>query len=330
MNRRIIRLTVVGAVVIGAGIAFGLAIRPQPLIVQGEVEATRVDLAPKVSGRVKTLRVDVGDRVKAGDVIIDLESPQLEASLAVAEAALAVASADRDRVYATRQEVIDAQKASLGKAEADVVLAQKVYDRQRGLNSSGFATQQKLDEATNSLEAARKARQAAHDNLTLAEQGNSDQEKSLADARLKQARANVDQIRTDIAELTIRSPVNGQVTTRTAELGELFNPGQILISIVDVGDAWFTFNLREDLLAGLKIGDRFEVRVPALGGRQLPVGVTVINARGDYANWRATKATGDFDLRTFEVRARPVEGVEGLRPGMSGIVAWNAAAAGGR
>jgi HlyD family secretion protein len=315
--------------VVGAGVAFSLADRLPPLIVQGEVEATRVDLSPRVSGRVRTLRAEVGDRVHTGDTVIELDSPQLEASLAVAEASLAVAMADQDRVYSTRQEVIDAQKAGLGKAEADVELARRVYERQQQLLHSGNTTQQKMDEATNSLEAAQKALQSAQANLTLARQGNSDQEKSLAVAKSKQAQATVDQIKTDLAELVIRAPIAGQVTVRTAELGELFNPGEILISIVQLDDAWFTFNLREDLLAGLKVGDQFEVQVPALGNQSIPVRVTMINARGDYANWRATKATGDFDLRTFEVRARPVAAVEGLRPGMSGIVVWSSAAESG-
>ena len=326
MIRRLIRIILLIIAVGGAGVAFLYADRPPPLIVQGEVEATRVDLSPRVSGRVKTLRADIGDRVRAGDVVIELDSPQLEASLAVAEASLAVAMADRDRVYSTRQEVIDAQKAGLGKAEADVELARRVYERQQQLLHSGNTTQQRMDEATNGLEAAQKALQTAQANLTLARQGTSDQEKSLAIAKSKQAQATVDQIKTDLAELMIHAPITGQVTTRTAELGELFNPGETLISIVEIDDAWLTFNLREDLLTGLKVGDQFEVQIPALANRFIPVRVTMINARGDYANWRATKATGDFDLRTFEVRAKPVVPVDGLRPGMSGIVVWNAPA----
>lgn len=322
MNRRSGRYLILGAAFVAAVAAFWLAVQPPGLIVQGEVEATRVDLAPRVSGRAKVLKADVGDAVKAGDTVIELESPQLQASLAAAQAALAVARADRDRVYSTRAEVIEARKAELDKAQADVVLAEQSYARQRQLAQSGNAPQQRLDEAANSLQSALKAREAAQANLTLAQTGSSAEEKALADARVTQAEATFEQTRTDVAELTIHAPIGGEVTTRVAELGELFSPGAPLMSIVDLSDVWLTFNLREDLLAGMKVGDTFEVELPALGGKAVTVKVTAINAQGQYANWRATKATGDFDLRTFEVRAKPVDPVEGLRPGMSGIVHW--------
>ncbi len=329
MIRRAFRLMLIVVGVVGGVVGLWFVDGKAPLVVQGEVEATRVDLAPRVSGRVRTLRVDIGGRVKTGDVIIELESPQLQAALAVAEAALAVAVADRERVYGTRVETIDAQKAALGKAEADVVLAQRIYERQAQLMRAGNTTQQRVDEATNALEAAQKAKESARANLALVTRGNSDEEKGLAGARLKQAQAAVDQIRTDLAELVIRAPIDGEVTSRPAELGELFTPGANLISVVQLDDAWFTFNLREDLLAGLQVGDTLDVRVPALAGKTVPARVTMINARGEYANWRATKATGDFDLRTFEVRAKPMERVDGLRPGMSGIVQWAGAPASG-
>jgi len=327
MTRRFGRYAILVVALAAAVAAFWVAIRPQPLIVQGEVEATRVDLAPRVSGRVKKLNAEVGDTVKAGEAVIELESPQLQASLVSAEAALLVAKADRDRVYATRRETIDARKAELEKAQSDIVLAEQVYSRQKQLLQSGDAPQQRMDEATNKLDAARRARDAAQANLAFAQRGSSDEEKVLADARVKQAEATLEQTRTDVAELIIHTPVSGEVTTRVAELGVLFSPGAQLLSIVDLSDVWLTFNLREDLLAGLKTGDTFDVRFPALGGKTVTVRVTAINAQGQYANWRATKATGDFDLRTFEIRAKPVSAIGGLRPGMSGIVVWKRSAA---
>ena len=133
----------------------------------------------------------------------------------------------------------------------------------------------------------------------------------------------MEQWRTDQAELTIHAPIRGQVTTRIAELGENFGVGAPLFSIVDLDDVWFTFNLREDLLGGLKVGDEFTVTVPAMQNAEIPLRVTVINAQGQFATWRATRATGDFDLRTFEVRAEPITPRDGLRPGMSGIASWD-------
>lgn len=316
----------IGALTIAAlALGFWWSVRPPPLIVQGEVEATRVDLAPRVSGRVKQLNVNVGDSVKAGDVVVVLESPQLQASLLAARAALEVAKADRDRVYSTRPETVEARRADLERAQSAVTLAEQVYARQAQLLKSGNAPQQRMDEATNNLRAAQNVRDAAAAELSLVTKGASDQERLLADARVKQAEAVLRQTDTDVNELSIRAPIDGQVTTRVAELGELFNPGSPLLSIVDLSDLWLTFNIREDLLAGLKIGDVFDIQVPALRGQAIQVRVTAINALGQYANWRATKATGDFDLRTFEARAKPVTPQPLLRPGMSGVVKWTAA-----
>jgi len=319
---RISRLGLGVLFVAALGAGFWWSIQPPPLIVQGEVEAARVDLAPRVSGRIKELHVDVGDTAKAGAVVVVLDSPQLQASLVSAQAALEVARADRDRVYSTRPETIQAKRADVERAQSALTLAQQVYARQTQLLQSGNTPQQRVDEATNNLRAAQKARDAASAELSLVTKGASDEERILADARVKQSEAVLHQTETDVSELTIRAPITGQVTTRVAELGELFNPGSPLLSIVDLADIWLTFNIREDLLSGLKVGDVFEITVPALKGQAIKVRVTAINAQGQYANWRATKATGDFDLRTFEVRAKSVEPNNLLRPGMSSVARW--------
>ncbi|MBX9847529.1 MAG: efflux RND transporter periplasmic adaptor subunit [Xanthobacteraceae bacterium] len=315
------RWFVLSAGLVGLALLLWFATRPPPLTVQGEVSSNRVDISPRVSGRVLKLPVNVGDTIERGVLLAELESPQLVAALAAARAALGVAKADLDRVNSTRPETIAARKADVAAAQADVVLNQEIYDRQAQLVRGGNTPQQRVDEATRNLESAIRRREAAEAALQLAIKGASDEEKALAAAQVKQAEATLNQREVDVAELTIRAPINGQVTTRVAELGENFSAGAPLFSMIDLGDLWFTFNMREDLLSGLKIGDRFEVTVPALKSQVIPVRVTVINVQGQYATWRATRATGDFDLRTFEVRAVPVQTVEGLRPGMSAITA---------
>jgi len=311
---------VVGAVALTAlATTLWLATRPPPLTVQGEVSADRVDISPRVSGRIARLGADVGDSIGHGTVLAELDSPQLVAALAAAQAALGVARADLDRVSSTRPETIAARRAELAAAEADVTLYQDAYGRQTQLIRSGNTPQARLDEATRNLEAAIRKREAAEAALRLAVTGASPEERSLAAAQVKQAEAALAQRAVDVEELTIHAPAAGQVTTRVAEIGENFSAGAPLFSLIDTGRVWFTFNLREDLLAGLAIGDGFDVTVPAFGNRSVPVRVTMINVQGQYATWRATRATGDFDLRTFEVRATPVQPVEGLRPGMSAI-----------
>jgi HlyD family secretion protein len=319
---RTIRIAVAVGCLAALGVLLWFATLPPPLVVQGEVSADRVDVSSRIAGRVALLNADVGDTVTRGQVIAELESPQLAAAANSTAAALAVARADLVRVNSTRPETIAARKAELDAAQADVVLYQTNQQRQERLLSSAAAAQASVDESARNLEAAIRKREAAQANLDLAIAGAAKEEKALAASKVDQAQATLDQQKTDLAELTIRSPIDGQVTTRVAEPGENFGAGAPLFSIIDIAHPWFTFNLREDLLHGLKIGDRFKVTVPALGPAEIEVRVTVINAQGQYATWRATRATGDFDLRTFEVRAEPTAAVQGLRPGMSAIAAW--------
>jgi HlyD family secretion protein len=315
---------IIGAVVLVAfGLVLWLATRAPPLTVQGEVSADRVDISPRVAGRVAKLGANVGDTVERGAVIAELESPQLVATLIAARAALSVAKADLDRINSTRPETIAARKAELAAAEADVTLNQETFDRKAQLARTGNTPQSVLDEATRNLELATRKRESAQAALQLATTGASPEERALAAAQVKQAEAALNQRDVDVGELTVRAPIAAQVTTRVASFGENFSVGSPLFSLIDMGNVWFTFNLREDLLGGLKVGDTFDVTVPAFKSQVIPVRVTMINVQGQYATWRATRATGDFDLRTFEVRAVPTQPVEGLRPGMSAIVAWS-------
>ncbi len=320
------------AVAAAAGYLVWTVSQPATYLVQGEVEATRIDLSAMISARVSETPVDVGDRVAVGDVVVRMESAILEAQLAVAKAALDVARANRDLAYSTRPETIAAAEAQLELARSNVTLAQSSFERIDALRNGSVVSQSGLDEARNRLTAAIQAQAAAQANLDQARVGASPEQKAVADAQVKQAEASVLQTTASVNEMTVASPINGEVTTRTSEQGKLFSAGAPLISIVDVDHAWFTFNLREDLLAGLAVGQPLKVSVPALGDGTALIDAKIvsINVEGSYANWRATKATGDFDLRTFSVRADPVSTVAGLRPGMSVLVDWPATARSGQ
>lgn len=290
------------------------------LLIQGEVEATRIDLAPRVSGRVAQVNVDFGDTTRKGQVLVQLESPQLEAKLLLDKAALEVAEANRTQVFSTRIEVITARKAELSRFDSDLDLAQKRYKRIKKLHATALTSAEDLDEASNQVDAALRAQEAAAANLLLAQNGSSDEQKAISEAQVQQAQAKVSETKTNIEELAIKSPIDGQVTARMAEPGKNFSAGAPLLAIVDLENLWFTFNIREDLLSGIKVGDDITVIIPALGDRKLVSTITAINVLGSYANWRATKATGDFDLRTFSIRAVPTERPAELRPGMSALV----------
>ncbi|KAJ0345777.1 hypothetical protein COL154_013926 [Colletotrichum chrysophilum] len=319
----IIRPTIGVAALVALGVVLWFATRPPPLVVQGEVSANRVDISPRVSGRVAKLNADVGDKVKTGEVLAELTNPQLVAALAASKAALNVSKANLANIETVRPEQVDAQKAEVAADQANIDLYQETYDRQVKLVKTGNTPQSSVDEATRNLQAALRKRDADVAQLKLIEEGASKEQRAFAAAQVKQAAATVTQQQVDADELTIHSPISGEVTTRIAEPGENFSPGAPIYSLVDMNDLWFTFNLREDLLAGLKVGDTFDVAIPALGARAVPVRVTVINVEGQYATWRATRAPGDFDLRTFEVRAKPVKPIAGLRPGMSVIADWH-------
>jgi HlyD family secretion protein len=298
-------------------------VQPQPLLVQGEADASRVDIAARVDGRVATRTVHRGEDVKAGQVLVTIDNPELLTRLKEAEAARGVAAADLKRIeIGTRAEVISSRRAALEAAEASAKLAEQTWNRTRQLEARDFASVQKLDEATANLDVARRSRQQAKLALDEAINGYTAEERGVAQAAVVKAEAAIATLEAQVAELTVKSPLAAQVYHTGADPGEYVSPGVPLLTLVDLSDIWLRFELREDLVKGLKIGDRFAVRVPAVGDKLITVEVRKIATRGEYAGWRATRATGDFDLRTFEVRAYPVEPVPGLRPGMSVYADW--------
>ena len=315
----IVSLSILGILVL----SLWYLVRPQPLLIQGEADATRIDIAARVDGRVAERPVGRGQNVAAGQLLISIDNPQLLTRLKEAEAARDVALADLKRIeVGTRAEIVAARKAALAAAEASAKLAEQTYDRTRQLTARDFASVQKLDEATASLDVARRSQQQAKLALEEAVAGYTVEERGVAQAAVAKAQAAIATLKAQVAEMTVKAPAAAQVYQTSAEIGEFVSPGVPLLSLVDLSDVWLRFDLREDLVKGLKVGDRFDVRAPALGDRLITVAVRTIATRGEYAGWRATRATGDFDLRTFEVRVYPVEPVPELRPGMSVYADW--------
>ncbi|MGI3901514.1 MAG: HlyD family secretion protein [Janthinobacterium lividum] len=314
---------VIVTVVAIVGLSLWYLVQPQPLLVQGEADATRIDIAARVDGRVAERPVDRGDNVLSGAVLVSIDNPQLLTKLSEAKASEAVAQADLTRILVgTRPEVVAQRKAALAAAQADATLAQQTFDRTKQLTSRDFAPVQKLDETTRSLDVAQRGVQQAKFSYDEAVAGYTPEERGVARAAVAKAQSSIATLQAQVDELTVRAPSVTQVYQVGSEVGEYVSPGVPLLSLVDLADVWLRFDLREDLVKGLKVGDRFTVKVPALGDRAIDVAVRTIATRGEYAGWRATRATGDFDLRTFEVRAYPVERIAELRPGMSAYAAW--------
>ncbi len=305
------------------GLSLWFLVQPDPLLVQGEADARRLDIAARVDGRISTRPADRGADMAQGAALVTIDNPQLLARLAETRAAKVVAEADLERIrVGTRAEVIAARKAAVAAADASAKLAQQTYDRTRQLTERDFASVQKLDEATASLDVARRALDQARLAQDEAIAGYTAEERGVAEAAVAKADAAIRTLQAQVDELVVKAPAATQVYQVNAEPGEYVSPGVPLLSLVDLSDVWVRFDLREDLIGGLKPGDRFTVRIPALGDRPVTVEVRTIATRGEYAGWRATRATGDFDLRTFEVRAYPVAPLAGLRPGMSAYAEW--------
>ncbi len=320
------RRTAVVLFVVVAGIA-GLSLwylfQSQPLVVQGEADATRIDIAARVDGLVRDRPVHRSDNVAAGQLLLVIDNPELVAKLNEARTAKAAAEANLANVLAgVRKEEIAQREANVAASQASLVLAQQEYNRTKQLSEHDFASQQKLQQETASLDVAKSALGQATAARNEAVAGATREQRAVAQAGVVSADAALQTLQAQVDELQVKAPIAAQVYRIGSELGEYVSPGVPLLSLVDLGDVWFRFDLREDLARNLKVGDTFSVRVPALADRLVNVKVKTIAPRGEYSGWRATRATGDFDLRTFEVRAYPVDPLPTLRPGMSAYVEW--------
>lgn len=205
-----------------------------------------------------------------------------------------------------------------------MILAQKTYDRVSKLVASGNAPQSRLDQATDDLHESERSMDQAKSSYDQAVNGYTPEERQIAAANVAKAAADITAVQSIIDQMTIYAPAASQVYQRNVEPGEYVSPGATLVTLIDLKDMWIHFDLREDPLKDIKDGDRFNVRIPALADRLVPVEVKLIATKDEYASWRATRASGDFDLRTFSIRAYPIEPVPELGPAMSAYLDWRA------
>ncbi|OCG27880.1 secretion protein HlyD [Gilliamella sp. wkB108] len=288
------------------------------LILQGEVDAPNVSVASKAKGRVQLIHVNRGDDVKPNDILITLDSPELLAQVKAAEAA-------RDQAQAqvalsdngTREESIRYYEALLEQAKVSYDNASKEYNRNKAISAKGFVSQSILDNALKTRDAAFQQVQSAQANLDQAKNGDRVEQREIYAAKLKEAEEQLKQLQIQYDDLQVKAQVEGEVGAIPAEVGELFNANSPLLTIIRLPQAYFVFNLREDIMPNIRKGDRVILEVPALGHKEVEAEIRYIAPMGDYATKRATRATGDFDLKTFEVRLYPMDPVEGLRAGMS-------------
>ena len=313
-----------GDVLLGLhGLAALLLSRPGPETLQGEADATKVDVAAKVAGRLAAIAVKEGDTVEKGDPVATIESPEIRAKLDQAEAAKAGAVAQREKAdRGAREEEIRAARSQWERARHAAELAEVTFGRLDRLARDGVVPTQRRDEAEAQWKTSRDAAEAARALYDMAVAGARSEDRTTAAALVSRADGAVDEAKAFLAETKVVSPAAGEVYRRNAEPGEIVPAGFPIVTLVDLSDVWVTFQVREDRLRRLKMGTTVPARFPALGDEEVPLTVSFVAPQGDFATWRATSAQGGFDLKTFEVRARPARPLPGLRPGMSAVVTW--------
>jgi HlyD family secretion protein len=305
------------------GVLVLAACRSDSTTVQGETDAKQVNVSTKVPGRVDSLYVREGDSVQRGQIVATLDGPEIRAKAAQALAARDAARAIRDKAqHGTREEDIRAARNNWLRAVASATIAETTYARLDRLQREGVVPVQKRDEAEASLRASREGAEAAKAQYDLATAGARSEDRAAASADLRRAEGAVAEAESYVSENELRSAVTGQVLLKIVEQGELVSPGQPVVTIIDLSDQWITLNLREDRLAGLLLGDTLLATIPAVDSAVRPFKVYYMSPLGSFATWRATREAGGFDVRTFEVRARPIQPLPGLRPGMSALVQW--------
>lgn len=320
-KRRIgILIVLVLAIVVVVGL--WLAWRTPAEQLQGMADADTVNVAAKITARLAELKVREGDRVKAGQVLFVLDSPEVAAKEEQAHGALDAARAVADKAdEGARSEDIRAAQANWKRAEAGATLADATYQRVQNLFNEGVMTRQKRDEALAQARSSRELSNAARAQYDQALAGARDQDKRAAQGQVRQAQGAVAEVNAARDEVNGRAPVAGEINKRMSDIGELVPAGYPVFTLVDIDHMWVSVNLRESQMRGLKVGSRLRGSVPALD-REAEFEVYFINPAGDYATWRATRQSSGYDVRSFEIRLRPVARIEGFRPGMSVLFAW--------
>lgn len=313
------------AVVLAAllGLGLWLAYRPAKGQIQGMVDAREMRVTSKVTGRIAAFHVEEGQAVRAGQLLYTIESPEVAAKQEQASGALDAAQAVEDKAQeGARPEDIRAAEAQWRRAQAAADLARTTSERTQRLFREGVVAGQKADEARTNAIASAEAARAARAQYDQALAGARPQEKAAAGGQVRQARGAVAEVQAAQAETRVVAPSSGEVGKRLAQPGELVPQGFPVFMLTDVANPWVTLTVREDQLNGLARGKRIVGTVPGLGGKRVEFRVAYLAPAGDFATWRATRQSSGFDIKSFEVRALPVEVVAGLRPGMTVLFDW--------
>ncbi len=324
-NRSIsIAFVIILAITVIVSVAGMLLTRRQPLVLQGQVEATEIRISGKLPGRVDSFLVSEGDWVKAGDTLVVINSPLVEARYRQANAMEQVAQEQNKKIDAgTRRQIIATARQLWNKAQSDLTLAKTTYGRIMTLYKDSVVTSQRKDEVEAMYRAAQAAERAAYEQYQMAVDGARSEDRAAARSLVEAARSGVDEVSALLVDSRLTAPEDGQIATIFPRRGELVAPGTPIMNLVVMSDAHVVLNVREDLMPQFTMGGTFRADVPAIGKKNIEFRIYYISPLGSFATWKSTKQTGSYDMQTFEIHARPTEAVEGLRPGMSVLLTMN-------
>ena len=307
-------------VVIAVAVIGFFALGNEPEYIQGQMDVTEYRVSSKVPGRIVKICKHEGDYVHVGDTLAILDAPEVRAKSQQASAVVQAASAMSEMAQnGARQEQVQGAYQLWQQAKAALEIHEKSYQRVQRLFDQGVLSEQKRDEAYAQYTAAQAQAKAAESQYDMAVNGARREEKAAAEAKVQQARGAVAEVSSYIGETVQIAQMEGEVTDVYPQVGELVGTGSPIMSVAIMQDMWGSFNVREDQLRGMTVGSEIEAYVPAFD-KTMKMRVYYMKDLGSYAVWKATKANGRYDLKTFEVKARPTEVLEGLRPGMSVVI----------
>ncbi|WP_295940603.1 efflux RND transporter periplasmic adaptor subunit [uncultured Alistipes sp.] len=293
----------------------------EPEVLQGQVETTEIRISGKLPGRIDRFYVEEGQNVMKGDTLVVINSPEFWAKYDQVNALGNVAVYENQKVEeGTRKQVVETVRQLWEKSKSDLGLAKATYDRIENLYRDSVVTAQRRDETVALYKAAQAAEKAAYQEYRMAQDGARVQDRNASRSLVSAAESSIQEIASLLEDTRLTAPESGQIAIIYPKRGELVAPGTPIMSLVVLEEAYVVLNIREDLMPFFKMGSRFKGDVPAVDRNGIEFEVYYVSPLGSYATWKSTKQTGSYDMRTFEIKARPTSKVADLRPGMSVLV----------
>lgn len=321
-NKFLVRtLVVVFMLILVISLAGIMSMCHPPIVLQGQIEATEIRISGKLPGRIDTFYVSEGQQVKTGDTLVRINSPEVSAKLQQAMAMEDVAKYQNQKVDdGTRLQIVRTAEELWNKSKSDLQLAEVTYRRIQALYTDSVVSLQRLDEVEAIYKAALAAEQAAYQQFLLAKEGAQIQDKESARSLVDAAQGTVNEVQSILVDARLTAPADGEIATIYSKRGELVGTGTPVMNLVELDDCYMVMNVREDYLSQFSMGSHFVGKVPALGNKEIVFQVYYINPLGSFAIWKSNLQSGNYDMRTFQIKAKPIEQEVNLRPGMSVLV----------